>query len=211
MHSIVLTMTVPPCKKISMWEKLLSKQIRDQRLIVKCFLQNKQMGRVSKKNWGEDIAYIRNLFALLTAWLNPICLDSKFRQWKHESLYNSIRFMWDKMVPWDFASYICLKGIFGKLDQLHLKENSAINLVLKFVEDGHLDDEMKSLIAVNHSFYRLVFPSACNIIYFNTSKCHILNDFLTGSAPKKSRKEIIYHLLRNMLSQFKWLRLIQIC
>ena len=60
------TIPPPPCKKITMCEKPFSKQIADQRLVAKGFLQNKQMARANKKNWGEDIAYIRNLFVLLT-------------------------------------------------------------------------------------------------------------------------------------------------
>ena len=59
--------------------------------------------------------------------------------------------MCEKMMPRNLASYIRLSGIFEKLDQLRVKENSAINLVLKYMEDGYLDDEMKSLIAINHS------------------------------------------------------------
>ena len=57
-----------------------------------------------------------------------------------------------KMMPRDLATYIRLPGIFEKLDPLRVKENSAINLVLKYMKKGHLDDEMKSLIAINHNF-----------------------------------------------------------
>ena len=76
----VPTMTSPR-KKIKMYErpKTLNEQISNQRLVAKGFLQNKQMGRASKKNWKDDIAYSRDLFALLTVWVNPICLDSKAR------------------------------------------------------------------------------------------------------------------------------------
>ena len=102
MHSMVpptTTIPPPPRKKITMCKKPFSKQIADQRLIAKGFLQNKQMGRVNKKNWGEDVAYIRNLFALLTVWINPIHLDSKLEEWKHNVLYEWITFMWEKMMP----------------------------------------------------------------------------------------------------------------
>ena len=43
----------------------------------KGFLQNKQMGKTCKKNWDSDIPYIRNVFAFLTVWLNPIRIDAK--------------------------------------------------------------------------------------------------------------------------------------
>ena len=36
-------------------------------------------------------------------------------------------------MPQGLASYIRLPGIFEKLDQLHVKENSATNLVLKYM------------------------------------------------------------------------------
>ena len=79
------------------------------------------MGRASKKNWGEGIAYIRNLFALPTVWINPIRLDSKLGQWKHETLANWIIFMRETMMPKDLASYIRQPGIYEKLDQLRQK------------------------------------------------------------------------------------------
>ena len=147
MHSMVpTTTTIPPRprKKITMCEKSFSNQIANQRLIAKSFLQNKQIGRANKKNLGEDIACIRNIIALLIVWINPIRLDSKLGKWKSNALYEWITFMWEKMIPRDPACYICLPGIFKKLDQLRVKENSAINLVLRYMEDGHLDDEMKS-------------------------------------------------------------------
>ena len=39
-------------------------------------------------------------------------------------------------MPQDLTSYIRLPGIFKKLDQLRVKEDSAINLVLKYMGDG---------------------------------------------------------------------------
>ena len=51
------------------------------------------MGTVNKENWGEDIEDTRNLFSLLMAWINPICLDSKLREWKHNALYKWITVM----------------------------------------------------------------------------------------------------------------------
>ena len=99
------------------------------------------MGRANKKNLGEDIACIRNIIALLIVWINPIRLDSKLGKWKNNALGNVYV---GEMIPRDPASYICLPGIFKKLDQLRVKENFAINLVLKYMEDGHLDNEMKS-------------------------------------------------------------------
>ena len=58
------------------------------------------------------------------------------------------------------------------------------------MEDGHLDDEMTSLIAINHNFHRLIFSNACNIIYFNTSEYHILNNFLSDFQSWKHAKDV---------------------
>ena len=96
MHCMVPpTTTIPPLprKIITMCKKPLSKQIANQRLVAKAFLQNKQLGTANKKNWREDIAYIRNLFAPLKVRNNPICLDSKLGEWKHNALYERITFM----------------------------------------------------------------------------------------------------------------------
>ena len=48
------------------------------------------------------------------------------------------------------------------------------------MEHSHLDDEMKALIAINHSFCSLVSLDASNIISFNTSECCILSNFLSN-------------------------------
>ena len=204
MHCMVPpTTTIPPSqrKKVTMCENTFDKQIANQRLVPKGLLQNKQMGRTNNKNWREDIAYIRNLFALLKIRNNLICLDSKLEEWKHSGLYQRIMFIWEKMIPQYQASYIRLPGIFKELDELCVKENSAINLVLKYMEGTHIDKEMKSLMAINRNFYRLVFWNACNIIYFNISECYILNSFLSNFHSWKYTKDAerrnfsLHHLL----------------
>ena len=117
------TTTIPPLprKKITLCEKLLSKQIADQRLIAKGCLENKQMGRANKKSCGVDIAYIRKLFALLMVLDQGHSLDFKREEWKRNALYEWITFMWEKMMPHNLTSYIRLPGIFKKLDQLRVK------------------------------------------------------------------------------------------
>ena len=90
-------------------------------------------------------------------------------------------------MPQDLTSYIRLPSIFKKLDQLRVKEDSAINLVLKYMGDGHLDEKMKMLIAINHNFYRLVSSNACNIIY---SERYILNNFLSNFQSWKHAKDV---------------------
>ena len=192
MHCMVPPTTTVPLsqrKEVTMCENTFSKQIVNQRLVAKGLLQNKHMGRTNKKNWREDIAYIRNLFTLLKVRNSLICLDSKLEEWKHNGLYQRIMFMWEKMMPQYLASYIRLPGIFKELDKICVKENSAINLVLKYMEGTHIDNEMKSLIAINHNLYTLVFSNASNIIYFNTSEFYILNSFLSNFHSWKYTKD----------------------
>ena len=120
MHSMVpptTNISPPPHKKITICEKLFCKQITDQRLVAKGFLQKKEMGKANKKNWGEDIANIRYLLALVV-WINTIPLDSKLGEWKDNAMYEWITFMWEKRMPRELASYICLPGIFEKILQL---------------------------------------------------------------------------------------------
>ena len=120
MHSMVpptTNISPPPHKKITICEKLFCKQITDQRLVAQGFLQKKEMGKANKKNWGEDIANIRYLLALVV-WMNTIPLDSKLGEWKDHAMYEWITFMWEKRMPRELARYICLPGIFEKILQL---------------------------------------------------------------------------------------------
>lgn len=63
--------------------------------------------------------------------------------------------MWETMMPKDLALLIETKEIFVKLDKLELMENSAINAALNHLEDGHLDEELVSLIKLNHNFFQI--------------------------------------------------------
>ena len=91
-------------------------------------------------------------------------------------------------MPKDLESFIKKHGIFKKLDQLPLKETFAINLILKFMDDRHFDQEMMSLVVVNHNSYRLIFSTVCKIIYFHRSKCHIQNIFVDDLRRRKIAK-----------------------
>ena len=121
----------------------------------KGYLQNKQKGLASKKDLYEDLAHVQNIFTLLTVWLNPIRLKSKLGNWKHQMVRNWITYMWETMMPKDLALLIETKEIFVKLDKLELMENSAINAALNHLEDGHLDEELASLIKLNHNFFQI--------------------------------------------------------
>ena len=56
------------------------------------------MRKASKKNCDSDITYIRNIFAFLTVWLNPIKIDAKLGRYRHPYIANWVYFMWDTMM-----------------------------------------------------------------------------------------------------------------
>ena len=86
--------------------------------------------------------------------------------------------MSETMMPKDLATFIETKEMFVKLDKLELMENSAINAVLSHLEDGHLDEELVSLIKLNRNFYRFLYSTVINTIYFNSKECHIQVNFV---------------------------------
>ena len=53
-----------------------------------------------------------------------------------------------------------------------------LNIVHDFLKDRHLDEEMQSLIRMNHNFYRFIYSTTINIIYFNTKEIHTQERFL---------------------------------
>ena len=56
----------------------------------------------------------------------------------------------------------------SKKTEWDIKENTALNIVHDFLKDGYLDEDMQSLIRMNHNFYRFIYSTTINIIYFNT-------------------------------------------
>ena len=78
----------------------------NQRASAKGFLQNRQMGKAIKRDWGSDIAYLQNVFASLLVWINPIQIQAKVGEHTHHSLVNWINFMWDTMMPKTLDDFI---------------------------------------------------------------------------------------------------------
>ena len=97
--------TTVPCKKMKKG-KTLAQHITDQRLRAKVYLQNKHIGHAKKKDWYEDLVYVRNIFGLLIAQFNPICFESRLGNWKHQMVRNWITYMWETMMPKDLAMFI---------------------------------------------------------------------------------------------------------
>ena len=90
--------TTPSKKKQKADRNEMENRILSQRSGGKGYLQNRQMGKASEKDWDTDIAYIRNVFAYLLVWLNPIRIEAKVRMFAHQNLRNWIHFLWDTMM-----------------------------------------------------------------------------------------------------------------
>ena len=92
-------MKKPPLKKRKVQRSEFESRLVTSHCTAKGFLQNRQMEKANKKDWDSDITYIRNIFALLTVWLNPIRIDAKLGRYSHPYAANWVYFMWDTMIP----------------------------------------------------------------------------------------------------------------
>ena len=87
-------MKKPLSKKRKVQRSKFKSRLVTNRCTAKCFLQNHQMGKVSKKDWERDITYIRkNIFPFLTVWLNPTRIDTKHGSYSHPYTTSWIYFM----------------------------------------------------------------------------------------------------------------------
>ena len=132
-------MKKPPTKKRKVqWSKFESRLVTS-RCTAKGFLQNRLIGKASKKEWDSDITYIRNIFAFLTVWLNPIRIDAKLRRYSHPYAANWVYFMWDTMMPPALKQFINQEDIRSKLEW-KIKENTTLNKVHEFLANANIDD-----------------------------------------------------------------------
>ena len=130
-----MTTPPPPSKKKQKADRNeMENRILSQRSGGKGYLQNCQMGKASEKDWDTDIAYIRNVFAYLLVWLNPIRIEAKVRMFAHQNLRNWFHFLWDTMMPRALSDFI-------RREQWGIKENPALNMVHDFLSNGHLDQD----------------------------------------------------------------------
>ena len=74
------------------------------------------MGKASKKDWDTDMAYIRNVFAYLTVWLNPIRIEAKLGRYTHPLAAGWVLYMWDTMMPRALNELIKQEDIRSKLE-----------------------------------------------------------------------------------------------
>ena len=78
--------------------------------------------------------------------------------------------MWDQLMPKSLNEFIKKEEVRAK-PEWQVKEDTALNLVHNFLKDEHLDVELRTLIRLNHSFYRF--------IYFNTKEELIQERFVS--------------------------------
>ena len=128
------------------------------------------MGKAIKKDWDLDMLHIRNVFAYLTVWLNPIRIEAKFGKYVNIYIAYWILFIWDQLMPKSLNEFIEKEEVRTK-PEWQVKEDTALNLVHNFLKDGHFDAELRTLIRLNHSFYRF--------IYFNTKEELIQERFVS--------------------------------
>ena len=167
----------PPSKKKKCERTEMEHRIVTQRQASKGYLQNRQMGKACKKDWDTDIAYIRNVFAFIVVWINPLRIEAKISMFAHQNLCQWIYFMWDTMIPRALQDFIKTDQIRRKLEW-DIKENTALNLIQDLLSDGHLDLEMKRLIRLNHTFYKFIFSTASNVIYHNLKEIQTQESFV---------------------------------
>ena len=86
-------MEKPLSKKRKVQRSKFKSRLVTSRCTAKYFLQNHQMGKVSKKDWDSDITYIRNIFPFLTVWLNPTRIDARHGRYSHSYTTSWIYFM----------------------------------------------------------------------------------------------------------------------
>ena len=74
------------------------------------------MSKASKKDWETGIAYIRNVFAYLTVWLNPLWINAKLGRYTHPLAAGWVLYMWETMMPRALNEFMKQEYIRSKLE-----------------------------------------------------------------------------------------------
>ena len=106
----------PPSKKKKVQQSDFETKLVNSQSVAKGFLQNRQMGKASKKDWDTAIAYIRNVFAYLTVWLNPIRTEAKLQRYTPPLTAGWVLYIWDTMMPRALNEFINQEDIRSKLE-----------------------------------------------------------------------------------------------
>ena len=152
----------PALKKRKFQRSDFQSRLVTSRCTAKGFLQNRQMGKASRKDWDSDITYIRNIFAFLTVWLNPIRMDAKLGRYSHAYAVNWVYFMWDTMMLSMLKQFINQEDIPGKLEW-KIKKNTALNKVHEFLAIANIDEWLKQLTGSIISFIDSCIPRLCTL------------------------------------------------
>ena len=170
-------MKKPPLKKRKVQQSKFESRLVTSHCTAKDFLQNCQMEKASKKDWDSDITHIRNIFALLTVWLNPIRIDARLGRYSHPYAANWVYFMWDTMMPSALKQFINQEDIRAKLEW-KIKENTTLNKVHEFLANANIDEQLKQLIWINRQFYRFLYSACVHTIYMSVTEMHIQERFV---------------------------------
>ena len=169
----------PPSKKKKVQRNDFQTKLVNSRSAAKGFLQNRQMGKASKKDWDTDIAYIRNVFAYLTVWLNPIRIEAKLGRYTYPLIAEWIFYMWDTMMSRALKEFIKQENIRSKLEW-QIKESTALNKVHEFLAGANIGESLQNLIRLNRNFYRFMYSTCINIICMNTKEVQIQEQYVEG-------------------------------
>ena len=118
------------------------------------------MGKASQNGLDTDIAYIRNIFAYLTVWLNPIWIEAKFGRYTHPLAAGWELYMWDTMMPRALNEFIKQEGIKSKLES-QIKESTTLKKVHVLLAGANIDESFQNLIHLNQIFYRFMYSTLC--------------------------------------------------
>ena len=132
----------------------------NSRSAAKGLQQNRQMGKTTMTVWDTEIAYIRNVFAYLTVWSNPIWIEAKLGRYTYPLTAGWVLYMWDLMMSKALKEFIKQENTRLKLEW-QIKENTALNKVYKILAGANIDKSLQNFICLNYNFYRFMYsPSA---------------------------------------------------
>ena len=104
-------MPKPPSNNKKVPRSDFETKLFNSRSAAKVLQQNWQMFKASKTVWDTNITNIRNVFAYLTVWLNPIQIEAKLGRYTHSLTAGWVLYIWDTMMPRALNKLIIQKDI----------------------------------------------------------------------------------------------------
>ena len=164
-------------KKRKVERREFESKLVSSRSTAKGFLKNRQMEKACKRDWDSDIPYIRNIFAFLTVWLNPIRIDAKLGSFCNPVAAQWVYYMWNTMTPAALNEYISREKVRRDLGW-KIEENTTFNEVHDFIEKANIDQELILYIRTNHQTYCFIYSTLINTIYYFVNEEPIQNQFI---------------------------------